>query len=104
MWDWIKRTSEINHNTFLDKELSREYEYIFGDDITTKIKILNLLEQNPKTKKELEKIVETNFEKAGLHGFDISLSTKCYVIKDIIDEVINNDFFKKALDINKFYY
>ena len=101
MWDWIKRTSEINHTTFLDKELNREYKYIFGDDITTKIQILNVLEQDSKTKKELEKIVETHYKKAGFHGFEISSSTHCYVIKDIIDEVINNDFFKEKLDIVK---
>ena len=101
MWDWIKRTSEINHTTFLDKELIREYKYIFGDDITTKIQILNVLEQDPKTKKELKKIVENHYEKAGFHGFEISRSTHCYVIIDIIDEVINNDFFKEKLDIVK---
>ena len=101
MWDWIKRTSEINHATFLDKELIREYKYLFGDDITTQFQAVGVLQIDPKTDKKLNKIIKKHYEKVGVHGFEISLSTHCYAVKDILDEVITSNYFKKALDINK---
>ena len=101
MWDWIWRTSEINHTNFSAKELIREYKYIFGDDITTQLYAIDRLSIDPKTEKKLNKVLDKHWKKAGCHGFDISLSTQCYVVKDILDELINNAFFKKKLDIVK---